>query len=256
MKVFRTLTILALLTFCSANSTLACPLIGRLPDFNCNGRLDIVVLGDSLVAGVGDKRVKGGYVARAETEITEAQFYNFGVPGETTLRLVRKLVWAFRGKSRPALARDLIAADIVFIDTGRNDHWLPESPRATFRNLSRVRTIIESSVKASTGHKPVVVQAVLMHPNRVGQTTWVKKLDDLLLKSNTIKSPANLRFDRVSPALLSADNIHPSSDGYAQMAHVFVSYILDFLPKHAKKLRPDMNQDGLYDEFEYRESEG
>jgi lysophospholipase L1-like esterase len=255
MKVFRTLSIIACLTVVSIQHSFACPVIGRLPDFNCNGRLDVVVLGDSLVAGVGDKQVKGGYVSRAETEITEAQFYNFGVPSETALRLVRKLLMAFRGSAKTALAKDLLAADIVFIDTGRNDHWHQESPRTTFRNLKRARSIIEERVRALTGHKPLVVQAVLMHPNRRIQTPWVIKLDDLLLSSNTISSPANLRFDRVSKTLLSADNIHPTSAGYAQMSNMFVSYLLEYLPRYAKKLRPDRNEDGLYDEFEYRRAD-
>ncbi len=246
-------TSICLATFAVSNC-FACPPIGRLPDFNCNGRLDIVVLGDSLVSGVGDKDVKGGYVSRAEAQITEAQFYNFGVPGETAVRLARKLVGIFRTKQKGALATDLIRADIVFIDTGRNDHWLKESPRTTFRHLKRARTLITSGVRASTGHKPLIIQAVLMHPKRRGQTPWVMKLDNLLVSSNSLTSPANLRFDRVSTALLSSDNIHPTSAGYAQMSQVFVAYLLQYLPNYANKLRPDLNANGFYDEFEYRQA--
>ena len=252
MTVLRALTILTCLTVISLKNCFACPAIGRLPDFNCNGRLDIVVIGDSLVSGVGDKRVKGGYVTRAQAEITEAHFYNFGVPGETAIRLVRKLLGEFQGKTNSALARELITADIIFIDTGRNDRWLQESPRSTFRNLKRARSIIEENVRALTGHKPLVVQAVLMHPNRQVQTFWVKKLDDILISSNTLSSPANLRFDRISKALLSSDNIHPTPAGYNEISRVFVAYLLEHLPRYARKLRPDRNADGLYDEFEYR----
>lgn len=208
------------------------------------------MLGDSLVAGVGDKRVEGGYVSRAQAQITEAQFHNYGVPGETALQLVRKLQKAFAGRGRSALARELKKADVVFIDTGRNDHWLHGSPLATYRNLKRARVTIEDSVRASTSHKPLVVTAVLMHPNRRFQEPWVSDLDDLLLRSNSTSAPANLRFDRISKSLLSSDNIHPTGVGYSKMAQVLVSYLLEILPRYIRALRPDRDADGLYDEYE------
>ena len=89
-----------------------------------------------------------------------------------------------------------------------------------------------------------------MYPNRGSQAPWVKELDALIVKSSTQSSPADLRFDAVSKKLLSGDQIHPTSKGYAAMAEVFTKYLKTVFPKHVAARRPDVDGDGLYDEFE------
>jgi lysophospholipase L1-like esterase len=226
--------------------------VGRLPDFNCDGEANIVVLGDSLVYGFGDTANgnKGGYVLRAKKKLSEATIYNFGVQGQKTLDVVMEITRAFDGSGDSDLADALVNADLVVLDVGRNDRWLFGQPSSAFRNLKRARTLIRNKTAALTGTSPLVVLAVMMLPNRGSQGPWMKALDGLILRSNSKSNPADLRFDLVSKRLLSSDQIHPTPKGYDALAAAFVSYVLKVYPKHVAALRTDADNDGLYDEFE------
>jgi lysophospholipase L1-like esterase len=231
---------------------MACPDIGRIPDANCDGKATIVVIGDSLVAGTGDTKNggKGGYVLRAQEYFTEATFANYGEPGLRTPTLIKRVRKAFSNPSTTLLAQDLIAADLVLLDVGRNDRWFYRLPITTIRNLIRVRTMIGEEVTKITGNSPLIVTAVLMYPNRSSQGPWVKELDELIAKSDSEQYPADIRFDKVSKKLLSSDNIHPTPKGYAAMAEVFIKYLLKNYREHINNLRKDSDSDGLFDLYE------
>jgi hypothetical protein len=79
--------------------TEACPKVGGLPDLNCNGEAKVVVLGDSLVYGIGDtdNGNKGGYVARAARKFPKATFVNQGLGGRRVTRTIDDLEAAFAG---------------------------------------------------------------------------------------------------------------------------------------------------------------
>jgi lysophospholipase L1-like esterase len=230
----------------------ACPAVGGLPDYNCDGKASIVVLGDSLVSGVGDAKNnnQGGYVIRTQARFPGATIVNQGVPGLRTTVLLKNLRRAFANFETSKLAQDLLVADLVVLDLGRNDRWFFGPPEATLRNLKRLRQTVQSSVVKKGGVAPFVVTAVLMSPNRGSQSPWVKELDDLILKSHAVENPADLRFDLVSKRLLQPDNIHPTSKGYAAMAKVFISYLLKQYPEYVALVRDDLDDDGLYDAFE------
>jgi len=252
MKFVLTLAITMMSVLCAASAS-ACPKIGKLPDFNCDGRINIVVLGDSLVFGFGDTTNgnTGGYVLRAQTRLPQATIQNFGVQGLKTRELITSLDRAFKGTGEGVLAEALVGADLVVVDLGRNDRWLFGLPSATFRNLERARTIITNRVIAQKGVAPLVVLAVLMYPNRGSQGPWVKELNALIFASNEApQKPADLRFDLVSKRLLSSDQIHPTSKGYKAIAEVFVKYVVQRYSKYAQQLRVDADKDGLYDIFE------
>jgi lysophospholipase L1-like esterase len=223
-----------------------------LPDFNCDAKARIAVIGDSLAYGIGDTENgnEGGYVLRAQKRFSEATVANHGVPGLRTLTLLKMLRKAFAAPEASELAQSLLAADLVVLDVGRNDRWTFGLPATTLRNLKRARTMIESGVERSQGVAPLVVTAVLMYPNRGSQGPWVKELDELILDSHAPEHPADLRFDLVSKRLLSADNIHPTSKGYAAMAKVFIDYLKNEYQQHVATLRVDQDRDGLYDIFE------
>lgn len=251
MKLSRCLlSILA--AWCSLSNSYACPKVGRLPDFNCDGVATVVVIGDSLVYGIGDSKNdnSGGYILRAQASLHEATIVNQGVPGLRTVPMIRSLNRAFAKGESSQTAKNLIAADLVVFDVGRNDFWLKEPASKTLRNIKRARAIIEREVEKASGFAPLVTTAVLMFPNRGSQGPWIKELDGLIEDSSSSEHPADLRFDTVSKRLLSSDNIHPTPKGYAAMAKVFVDYLLSEYPKHAAILRLDKDEDGLYDIFE------
>jgi lysophospholipase L1-like esterase len=238
----------------------ACPLVDDLPDFNCDGKALIVVLGDSLVSGVGDTEFRdhGGYVLRAQRAFTSAKIRNLGKPGETTQRLVLALQRAFASRKaksgssvrRSALADPLWDADLVVLDLGRNDKWLNVSPSTSLRNLKRIRSLIERETTETSHPSPMVVTARLILPKRSFQAPWVKELNTLIRKADTRRAPTDLRFDTVSTSLLHRDRLHPTSRGYAAIAAKFVHYLKTKYQIHAHDLRPDRDHDGLYDLFE------
>ncbi len=237
----------------SAVPAQACPTVGGLPDYNCDEKVDIAVLGDSLVYGFGDTKNKnrGGYVLRTQKKFSHVKFNNFGVQGQRTMQLLDDLEDAFSGKAEDRdLYEALLEADVVFLDLGRNDRWLFGTPSATFRNLKRISSFIKKNVSEKTGIAPLVITAVLMLPNRGSQGPWVKELDQLILRSNSKNAPADLRFDLVSKRLIGTDQIHPTSEGYNALAKTFISYLSKNLLKKVAALRPDADHDGVYDYFE------
>lgn len=254
--LFRTtLALISFFTIASgfvAEQALACPSIAKIPDFNCDAALKITVLGDSLVYGIGDTANdnRGGYPTRAERRLGAVDVINLGKPGAMTGTVLRDLIDAFRGRSNVAMGEAVLSSDIVVLDVGRNDRWLFGLPLAAYRNLKRIRTEILKAAKKNDIGQPLVVTAVLMLPNRGSQGPWVRELNELILSGNSRVAPADLRFDLVSKRLLSADQIHPTPAGYEALASTFVSYVVKVLPPRMRKLKPDQDEDGIFDEFE------
>lgn len=252
-KLFVYFFLLSITVSLSAATLYACPKVGGLPDYNCDEKIDIAILGDSLVYGFGDTKNKnrGGYVLRTEKKFPHATFHNLGVQGQRTLQLLDDVTDAFAGKSEDKdLYDSLNAADIVFLDLGRNDRWLFGTPAATLRNLKRISSLIKKKVGDITGVPPLVITAVMMLPNRGSQGPWVKELNELILRSNSRNAPADLRFDLVSKRLIGSDQIHPTSEGYNALAKTFFAYLSKTLLKKVTALRPDADKDGVYDLFE------
>jgi lysophospholipase L1-like esterase len=228
-----------------------CPDRNRIPDFNCDGSVQVLVLGDSLVSGFGDtvNDNSGGYVQRAQRKLREIGFMNRGVAGQRTFELIKDARDAFNGVN-PPLRSAIESADIVVVDLGRNDRWLFGEPISTYRNLKRIRKIITQNVKKTFGYGPLVVNAVLMLPNRGSQGPWVKELNEYILRGNSLSTPSDLRFDLVSKRLLGFDQVHPTSEGYSALAKVFVQYLTKVLPERMRKLRPDADGNGVPDLLE------
>ncbi len=229
----------------------ACPKIGRIPDINCDGAAKVLVVGDSVVYGVGDVRNggRGGYVLRIAKKFPEASFENRGAPGEEARRILGVIRNAFSGVGDSSFATSLTQADIIILDIGRNDWWKFRPAIATWLNLKRARELIQARVKSVTGHKPLVVTAQMMGANRTGQGTWVAELNRYIASNNKSTAPTDLRFSTVSKKLL-IDRVHPSPRGYTAIAKILSVYLVRTLPKHVTVFRQDRDRDGLYDEYE------
>lgn len=230
----------------------ACPKVGRIPDFNCDGEARILVMGDSVVAGTGDTENDGvgGYVVRTQAKLPEATVVNLGVAGQRTFELHASIADSFSGEGDPSIAEELVKADLVVLDIGRNDRWLMGAPAETLVRLKRIRTLIARSVKKVAPESPLIVTASMMLPNRGSQGPWVKQLNELIQKTGSLTYPGDLRLDLVSKRLLSFDQIHPTSKGYKALAAVLTKYVLKTYPLHVAQLRVDEDLDGLYDIYE------
>ena len=207
----------------------------NLPDRNCDGVVTVVALGDSFVTGFGDRKLRGngGYVVRAQARLPTSTLKAHGVAGLRTGALLKRIRSAFNGSGYEDMLADILTADLVTIDIGRNDRWLFGPPQKAYRNLKRIQSLLANTVSELQGTSPVVTIAVLMLPNRGSQGPWVAELNEFIKASHSTSSPADLRFDRVSKRLLSSDNLHPSSKGYRALAKVYARYITRQYPRHA-----------------------
>lgn len=236
-------TLLALSTnlFLCQITSAQCPDFYDVPDWNCDQKLVISVFGDSLVSGFGDKPNNnlGGYVLRAQERLPAATLHNLGIAGLKTRPAISKLKRELSAENSSDFKDAILESDLFVIDLGRNDRWLFGTPLATWRNLKRISTIVQQAVSENNRLPPLVVTAVLMLPNRGSQGPWVKELNSLILKSNKLSTPADLRFDLVSKRLLGPDQIHPTAAGYAALAKVLVKYLTKTLPARMTKLIED-----------------
>lgn len=207
-----------------------------LPDLNCDGSVKVVALGDSLVTGVGDKKLRGngGYVVRTRNRLPLLTLIGHGQAGLRTGQLLKRLQASFAGTAYQEIAGDLLDADLISIDIGRNDRWLFGPPKKAFRNLERIRALIKQQVQNQADFTPVITLSVLLLPNRGSQAPWVKELNSHIMRSHSTNDPADLRFDKVSKRLLSSDNLHPTSKGYNALSKVYSRYIITAYPRHAQ----------------------
>ena len=216
-----------------------------IPDLNCDGEIQIVVMGDSLVFGFGDtkNKNKGGYITRARKAMPNVLIQNLGFQGLNTEGLLSIIKAAFDDDTSLKVKAALISADVIVLDLGRNDRWLFGEPVTAVKNLVDAGKSIQAEVKKITKIAPLVVNAVIMLPNRGAQGPWVKDFNALVQKTNTALRPADLRFDLVSKRLLGKDQIHPTSKGYDALASTFVKYLKKKLPTRLNnwilKTRPD-----------------
>ena len=229
----------------------ACPSTRKVPDYNCDQKVQVAVLGDSLVWGIGDTANNnyGGYVLRAARKLKPVEVLNLGKPGQFAQQLLISLSQDFRRGGSETTGK-LLQSDIVILDVGRNDRWFFGEPIATYRDLKKIAKLIRDKAMHIQGYAPLIVTAVLMYPNRGAQGPWVWELDSYILKGSTAQFPADLRFDLVSKRFTSTDGIHPTSEGYAAIAQVLVEYLTKNIPRKMRQLRPDTDADGIYDFFE------
>ena len=239
------------ITFLASAKAYACGKVDGIPDYNCDGQVRMVFLGDSLAYGFGDTKNgnKGGYILRVQKKFPNVKFLNFGEQGLMTQQLLLKVNRALK-EPESTLSIELHRADYVFLDLGRNDRWLFGLPSQAYRNLKKTSALIATRFHNQYEVSPLTITAVMMLPNRGSQGPWVKELDALILKSNSKKYPADLRFDLVSKRLLSTDQIHPTAKGYDSLAITLTKYLKKELLTHVKALMPDTDEDKLPDFFE------
>lgn len=252
MRRGKNLIAVVVVAFGMMQSAWACPEIEKIPDFNCDGMLQITFIGDSLVYGFGDtqNRNKGGYVLRVEKKLKKANVTNLGQLGMFANELQDYLETVFETDSKASQKAVLRASDIIVFDVGRNDRWFFGEPITTYNQLRQAASYLKTQTAKLDGTAPMIVTAVLMLPNRGSQGPWVKALNELILKSSSTKAPADLRFDLVSKRLLGSDQIHPTSLGYDALAKAFLDYVRGSLAKKMRTLRPDKDKDGLPDILE------
>lgn len=238
-----------LITALCPHQGFACPTIGGLVDYNCDERLKIVFTGDSIVYGIGDteRGNVGGYVERVAETLPEVKIDSIGVPGITTSRLLSDYK---RNISLRKVRRRVRGADYVFIDLGRNDYWQRYPASAAVRNIRRLARFLEHQIGRFSAGEPLVFLSVLLPTSRPFQEPFINEINRGIQRLSPAKFHLGPRFDRLSPQVLSEDGLHPTSAGYAMVAKKTVRFIKRQAQQTALELRPDSDQDGIYDFFE------
>lgn len=230
----------------------ACPLVEGLVDYNCDRKHQISVVGDSIVFGTGDTANgnQGGYVLRLQRAFKSSEVFNFGYPGITTNRLLAYYKQQFLKNSKGDEIKALGNSDIIIIDVGRNDYFNRNSSATTANTIKRLTTFLSTELEKKFGTSPLFVTTILPLTNREIDLGFIKQVNMVLLKIRNQTFPAFLRFDKLNPALLSSDELHPTSAGYAVLGNIASKYIRGEAQTRSKKARKDADKDGIYDVFE------
>lgn len=216
---------IALTTFlASAGTAYSCPDIAGFPDRNCDQRLTIVAFGDSITYGKRDT-TKLGYPGRLKRLIKDSRtkMYNLGIPGESTDIGLRRA-----GKVLPGYK----TADYTLLLEGVNDFWVPgHSALVTRNNLYSILAIARRAGSMALLGNLTFVRRGLEQP-------WVDSVNSVI-RPQTI-----FNFYSLGRWIIGWDQLHPSNDGYQQMAALAFST----LKKYSRAHRPaDSDHDGVYD---------
>lgn len=171
-------------------------------------RKTIVVLGDSLAAGLGVEPSEA-FPALLQKKI-DAENWNYvvvnaGVSGDTSADGLGRINWLLRRK-----------VDVLILELGGND-GLRGIPTATTR--SNLQAII-NRVKAKYPETRIVIAGMQMPPN-MGETYTTAFKDmypELARKNHAALVPFLLEGVGGRPELNQADHIHPTAAGHKILA--------------------------------------
>jgi lysophospholipase L1-like esterase len=209
----------------------------RVPEDFIPRNLKVVSAGDSLTEGIGDSTEKGGYLPYLKTMlekekgINEVDFSNFGVQGNRTVQLLRRL-------QLPELKNAVRSADIVILTIGGNDIMKVVKENIYDLQLEKFdeekvnyeKNLIEiiKSIKMENPDAPVVLVGLYNPFDK-----WfsdVKEMDEIVAgwnaaSQNVISKFGNAYFVEVDKKFASSeenllfnDYFHPNDKGYALIA--------------------------------------
>jgi lysophospholipase L1-like esterase len=200
-------------------------------------KLTVVSAGDSLTEGVGDSTGQGGYLPylkktlEKDEAISQVDFYNFGVKGNRTTQLLKRLQ---SNEVRKAVQK----ADIVIITIGGNDMM-----KVVKENISNLQ------VSAFNKEKKIYIQHLTQIFDAIHQDNpevsivlvglynpfmkWFADVDELNeIVADWNKSSQRVIanydhsyfvdiediFDHSNENLFYTDNFHPNDKGYERIA--------------------------------------
>lgn len=248
----KTLQSLLFFAVCAiAGTASACPTIDGLVDFNCDGEIKIAATGDSIVRGTGDKEGNfdnAGWVYDLRSIFPDARITNVGVPGVTSQSLRRLFIKNLVPGN--ITYREMRDADYVIIEVGTNEYWEFAPISRTITGIRRLRDTLRSFYE-DTLHDPLPMFVIATPPQskRSFQNPFLLKLAEALLQE---KQSLNVKilFHKLGTSIISSDLLHPSKKGYDRMAQYVANVLRTKVTSQASALRPDLDADGIYDEFE------
>ena len=209
-----------------------------------NRQVDIVAIGDSLTHGVGDATNGGGYVGILERSINQdreiASFDNFGVPGNRTDHLLKRL-------DNPEIQEGIEEAELVLITIGANDIMqvakenitnLEIDDFVTERDLyeTRLRDVLDKMQEINGNAAIYLLGIYNPFENYFGNIAELDMIVDAWNEtgSSIAQEEENITFIPVidlftqpQENLFSEDNFHPNYEGYYLISKRVLEFITE-----------------------------
>jgi acyl-CoA thioesterase I len=198
----------------SALSQGVCRAQGALPDEGL-----IVVLGDSLTAGLGvDER--DAWPAQLERRLRAAglrwKVVNAGISGETSSGARARLEWVLALKP-----------DIMVLATGANDGLRGIPPQVLQENLDAM--LITLGARRVTA--VLAGMQMLRNLGPTYTTAFARVYPELAQKHRAVLVPFLLEGVAANPALNQADGLHPTAAGYRVVTDLVYPRILEAIER-------------------------
>ena len=178
--------------------------------------LNVIVLGDSLVAGYGLLK-NDGFINQLQNKINsnniKLNLVNGGVSGETSSGLLNRLEWVLEEQF-----------DGVIVSIGANDTLRGINPELTFQNINNILNYLKK--------KQIPSMLIGMKaPNNLGKR-YVNKFNSIypnLAKIYKVSFyPFFLKDVVLVPSLNQNDMIHPNKKGVKKIIENIYPYFIDF----------------------------
>lgn len=230
----------------------SCPLIGGQVDHNCDQMHKVVIIGDSIVKGIGDleNNNRGGYVLRLQKKFKKSLIVNLGMPGYSTARIYSQLKSRLDKRNKNSIKTAIKDADVIFLDAGRNDYFEEFEPGMTVKNLEQIVGVLRNDFAKRDEVAPIIKVATLLPTTRAFQRSFIIDVNKLLIEFSSDNLPVRLYLNLISDTVISNDGIHPYSDGYKVIANYLSLVLKGGLKEEELNARPDLDKDGIYDMFE------
>ena len=178
--------------------------------------LNVIVLGDSLVAGYGLLK-NDGFINQLQNKINsnniKLNLVNGGVSGETSSGLMNRLEWVLEEKF-----------DGVIVSIGANDALRGINPKLTFQNINNILNYLKKNQIPS-------MLIGMKAPNNLGKR-YVNKFNRIypnLAKIYKVSFyPFFLKDVVLVPSLNQNDMIHPNKKGVKKIVENIYPYFIDF----------------------------
>ncbi|WP_443642679.1 arylesterase [Candidatus Levibacter sp. Uisw_134_01] len=178
--------------------------------------LNVIVLGDSLVAGYGLLK-NDGFVNQLQNKINsnnmKLNLVNGGVSGETSSGLLNRLEWVLEEQF-----------DGVIVSIGANDTLRGINPELTFQNINNILNYLKKNKIPS-------MLIGMKAPNNLGKdyVSEFNKIYPNLAKIYRVSFyPFFLKDVALVPSLNQDDMIHPNKKGIKKIVENIYPYFIDF----------------------------
>ena len=178
--------------------------------------LNVIVLGDSLVAGYGLLK-NDGFINQLQNKINsnniKLNLVNGGVSGETSSGLLNRLEWVLEEQF-----------DGVIVSIGANDALRGINPKLTFQNINNILNYLKKNKIPS-------MLIGMKAPNNLGKdyVSEFNKIYPNLAKIYKVSFyPFFLKDVALVPSLNQNDMIHPNKKGVKKIVENIYPYFIDF----------------------------